>query len=402
MTNRSSRARHALYFAPCDPRQGMGGGARLDLMLKALEFLSFDTKLLSYDGSGGPSISTVNLSANTRMLKISVPRRLPKVLKLTAVAALILYGLAFSRGRRVVLAHSPGIASGLIGLVVSKLTGGYLLVDHMDRRDPDTPVALYRLVLKSASAVFAISHQLEREALELGARRIVYLPIFLDLARFPTHNHEKSPMRSSLNLGQREFVIGYFGSFSRLEGLPVLLEAFSHIRKDIPSAKLLLVGGRNVEGADDVKLIIHSGGLENSVILLPPQPYDRVPSLMQAADVLVAPKIRAPENDAANPIKVYEYLASAIPCITTSVGEASELLRETHAAFVVEPQNSAALESAIRLMFNNPANAMEIASKGRGLVEQFHSLDKAVRVIGETLTLVENRDLSDRRDDHAA
>jgi len=384
------------YFAPCDPRQGMGGGARLNLMLRALESMSLETYLFSYDGSGTLALSRETLSPKTRIFKISVPRGVPKAIKLMTVTSLVFASLALSRRPSIVVAHSPGIASGLIGLVVSRLTRASFLVDHMDSRDPDTPEPLYRLVLRSADVVFAISHRLEKEALEIGARKIVYLPIFLDLDRFPKGKTDRSAVRSYLNIGEEDFMVGYFGSFSRLEGLPVLLEAFSNLCTDMPEAKLLIVGARNVEGADDVELIVRRRGLGKNVILLGPQPYARVPSLMQAADVLVAPKIRAPENEMANPIKIYEYLASEIPCITSMVGEASELVRETEAAFVVEPDDPEALERAIRFALKNRAAAITVAKKGRALAEQRHSLGIASCMIRSTLSALRHPDQDGR------
>ena len=149
----------------------------------------------------------------------------------------------------------------------------------------------------------------------------MYLPTFLDMSRYFRDNRERETTRTSLGLAQNNTVIGYFGSFARIEGLPTLLEAFSIVSKAEPDAKLLIVGSRNVEGADDLERIIRDRHIGGSVLLLPPQAYVEIPKMLRAADLLVAPKIQAPENEVADPIKIYEYLASGTPCILSSIAE---------------------------------------------------------------------------------
>jgi glycosyltransferase involved in cell wall biosynthesis len=374
------------YFAPCDPRQGMGGGARVEHMVTALERLGQHITIVSYDGSGELSLAHENISARTTIVKVSIPARVPKVMKSLAVPALVLLGLIYTRKNELVITHSPGVCSGLIGLLVCQVRRGRLIVDLTDAKDKDTPRAVYEQVLRSASVVFAVSHRLEGVARRSGARCVVHLPTFLDMSRFSRETGERETTRTSLGFSQFNKVIGYFGSFARIEGLPILLEAFSTVSREVPEAKLLIVGSRNVEGTDDIWKIIRDLHLADRVILLPAQPYAEVPKMLQAVDLLVAPKIQAPENEVADPIKVYEYLASGTPCIISSISEVAFMAQQAEAAFLVETGNAGALSDTILRVFANGEEAGRYAARGRRLVESSYSIERATDLIGKTLS----------------
>ncbi len=374
------------YFAPCDPRQGMGGGARVEHMVTALERLGQHITIISYDGSGELGLTHENISAGTNIVKMSIPARVPKIMKSLAVPALVLLGLIHTRKNGLVIAHSPGVSSGLIALLVCQIRRGRLIVDLTDAKDKDTPRAVYEQVLRSASVVFAVSHRLEGVARRSGARCVVHLPTFLDMSRFSRETLERETTRTSLGFSQFSKVIGYFGSFARIEGLPILLEAFSTVSREVPEAKLLIVGSRNVKGTDDIWRIIKDRDLADSVILLPAQPYAEIPKMLGAVDLLVAPKIQAPENEVADPIKVYEYLASGTPCIISSISEVAFMAQQAEAAFLVETGNAGALSDMILRVFANGEEAGRYAARGRRLVESSYSIETATDLIRKTLS----------------
>ena len=393
------------YFAPCDPRQGMGGGARVEHMVTALERLGQHITIISYDGSGELGLTHENISAGTNIVKMSIPARVPKIMKSLAVPALVLLGLIHTRKNGLVIAHSPGVSSGLIALLVCQIRRGRLIVDLTDAKDKDTPRAVYEQVLRSASVVFAVSHRLEGVARRSGARCVVHLPTFLDMSRFSRETLERETTRTSLGFSQFSKVIGYFGSFARIEGLPILLEAFSTVSREVPEAKhlkhllraiknieevpeakLLIVGSRNVKGTDDIWRIIKNRDLADSVILLPAQPYSEIPKMLGAVDLLVAPKIQAPENEVADPIKVYEYLASGTPCIISSISEVAFMAQQAEAAFLVETGNAGALSDMILRVFANGEEAGRYAARGRRLVESSYSIETATDLIRKTLS----------------
>jgi hypothetical protein len=62
-------------------------------------------------------------------------------------------------------------------------------------------------------------------------------------------------------------------------------------------------------------------GEQENIHFLGPRPYDRVPAYMQAFDVCWIPFDQSPIAQAANPVKLYEYLALGKPVVTTPVAD---------------------------------------------------------------------------------
>jgi len=50
---------------------------------------------------------------------------------------------------------------------------------------------------------------------------------------------------------------------------------------------------------------------------LGPKPYAEVPSIVRAFRVGLIPFLRTPLTEAVNPVKLYEYAAAGVPCVTT-------------------------------------------------------------------------------------
>jgi len=121
----------------------------------------------------------------------------------------------------------------------------------------------------------------------------------------------------------------------------------------LPDRDFVLVGP--VDGRGDVARV---ADLPN-VRLLGPRPYDRVPAYVQAFDVCWVPFKQDAIGQAANPVKIYEYLALGKPVVTTPVADtesfgdlvyvahdAAEMIAHLRAA-----QTSAAARAAARIAF---------------------------------------------------
>jgi len=104
--------------------------------------------------------------------------------------------------------------------------------------------------------------------------------------------------------------IGYFGLLSHFLDFEVL-EA---LRRARGPGTLVLVGPGNPATETRVRELAARGG----VAVLGPRPYEQVPAYLQAFDVGVIPfRAHDPFVQGINPNKVYQYLASGLPVVTT-------------------------------------------------------------------------------------
>ncbi|MFC2051109.1 glycosyltransferase family 4 protein [Chloroflexota bacterium] len=374
-----------LYFAPCGLREGVGGGARLGNMIDTLGHLETNVQLISY--LPGEKFEVKHKQINNRLntTTVSVKRSSPKIIKLFALRLIFIYGLKYIGKSNIIFAHAPTIVSGFPAFILSKIFNKPFVIDHMDIKDPDTPGFIYSRVLKSANTVFTISRYLEEEVKEIGGRNAVYLPIFLDTNVFRMDVPARAEIREKLGIDDKEIVIGYAGSFSRIEGLPFLLRAFKNLSGKYESVKLLAVGGRNVPDSDDVEKLIDKLNLKERVIVIPPQPHELMPKYLSAFDIACSPKIDCEENRAANPIKIYEYMSVGLPMVVSAVGEPSEIIENGHDGFLVKPEDEDDLERTLGYVIQNLDSAEAVGKRAREKIIKNYTQRVMQKRIGETL-----------------
>ncbi len=355
---------NVLYLAPCGWDDGVGGGARLKNMLDVLGRLDAQTQLLSYRPGARSGLAHQRVDSHLKATTVSVKKSWPKPFKGLALGLILCHGLRYALRADVILAHAPGIASGFPALTLAKLVGKPAAIDHMDVKDPDTPGFLYRLVLKRADVTFAISRHLEKEADQIGSARVVYLPVFVDTDMFKPDPEQKSSVRAELAISDQEVVIGYAGSFSHVEGVPLLLRAFEKLSGRYSNLRLMIIGGRNVAGSDDIVRIAQSA-LEVNVTLVPQQPHHAMARYLSAFDIACSPKIYCAENRAANPIKIYEYMSMGLPVVVSAVGEPAITIKDGYDGFLVKPGDEADLCGALERAICNPDGAKQAGIRAR-------------------------------------
>ncbi len=372
-----------IYFAPCDLHQGIGGGARLKNMLDNLERVGINVQLISYVPAIRFKIKHERISSLLNTTTIYVPKSFPKFLKALAIPLIFMYGLKYAKRSDVILALIPGIASGFPAMILAKIFNKPLVVDHMDSKDPDTPRFLYNSVLKNSALVFAISHYLEEEAKDNGCRNVVYVPISIDTDAFQGDTLEGRKIRGNLRIGDNEVVIGYTGSFWYVEGVPILLKAFRNLVNRYENIRLMVVGGGGATESDNISLLIDELKLKEKVSLVPPQPYELIPSYLSACDIACSPKIDCEENRAANPIKIYEYMSMGLPMVVSAVGETISVIKDGVNGFLVKPGDGSDLERTLDYVIQNLESVREVGKRAREEGVKNYSNKTAQEEIGE-------------------
>ena len=103
-----------------------------------------------------------------------------------------------------------------------------------------------------------LRHELESRGIDRSRITVVQNAIQDDMLKLAT-DVQVAAVRETHGLSGCK-VIGYFGSFFRWEGIEDLIRAMPAIRKEVPGAKLLLVGGGKEEAARGRK----TGGQQES------------------------------------------------------------------------------------------------------------------------------------------
>jgi glycosyltransferase involved in cell wall biosynthesis len=189
---------------------------------------------------------------------------------------------------------------------------------------------------------------LRARCLGLGvpAERLLIVPNGFDPDRFQMPlAGAAAAIRRRHGLSENPVVL-YLGSLS-LTSHPVLLllDAFAIVSQQLPSARLLLVGG-----GDDYNVVaraIEQRGLAAAVVLAGRVSPEDVPAIYQASDVLVDPVANDDTARARSPLKVAEAMACGVPVVTGDVGDRAAMLDGGAAGVLVRPDDARALAEGI-------------------------------------------------------
>jgi len=210
--------------------------------------------------------------------------------------------------------------------------------------------------------------------LHLPPTRFTVVPNAADLSLFrPT---EKAQARRVLGLSLESAIVVYVGNLAHWQGLETLVDAAKHLTQ-IPRLQILIVGDGPVRGS--VIERIASAHVEGTIRLMGALPHEKVPLVLSAADVCVAPFTRV-RNDliGISPIKLFEYMAAGRPVVASDVAGVREIMQD--AGMLVTPDSPTNLAAAISHLLSNPSKQDELGRRASE-ISQLNSWEDRARTI---------------------
>lgn len=195
------------------------------------------------------------------------------------------------------------------------------------RHSPDRITRWFETyVLENASGIFAVTDSLGRMLVDAGASqdkiRIITNGVRVDRFEEPQGRGIPAALREKLG---GCIVIGYVGTFADYHDTKLLVDSFAIARSEVENLRLVLVG----EGRNDrlMKDYVAGKNLQGEVFFAGKVGYDLVPAYVNSFDIAANPitKIYDDEFHGA-PIKVFEYMAAALPVVSTDVPNLRRLL----------------------------------------------------------------------------
>ncbi len=148
------------------------------------------------------------------------------------------------------------------------------------------------------------------------------------------------------------------------KNLDALIDAFVALRQtNDPAIQLVLVGLRG-NAAATLQERIRAVGIEDATVMTGWVPDADLPALYQGAAVYVLPSRYEGFG-----IPVLEAMASGTPVITTTAASLPEVAGD--AALLVDPDDRAALATALRRVLNDPALRADLIGRGKARAPLF-------------------------------
>ena len=224
-----------------------------------------------------------------------------------------------------------------------------------------------RLNLDAAARIFVVS-DVERRNLEargVVSEKIVVNPNGVDVERFrPGVGGVEA--RRELGIRDDEVVAGFVGTFGPWHGVEKLAEAI----KLIPTGRFLLVGSGSLQV--EVQKRLENEVAARRVIFTGAVGHERVPGLLDACDILVAPHVPLADGSEffGSPTKIFEYMSMGKGIVASRLGQIGEVLVDGETALLVEPGNVEELRAAIVRLIDDEGLRRALGLKAREMAEK--------------------------------
>ena len=227
-------------------------------------------------------------------------------------------------------------------------------------------------VFADASVLIAVSREigdyLKAKTNQVGKVRVI--PNGANLERFKPGLVPALPDRQSV------FTVGYAGVLSMRHGLDTLVKAFAILHRRDPRARLLLVG--DGPDRDAIAQAASSVGIAGSVELTGAVSPGIVPRLMASMDVAVAAYPRV-DKFFGSPIKLYEYMASGLAVVASSIGQPGEIIKDGVNGMLTPPGDFVALSRVLDTLRKDPQLRTNLGLAASETARAGHSWDGIVK-----------------------
>lgn len=194
-----------------------------------------------------------------------------------------------------------------------------------------------------------------------------YLPQVKDTELFNPDKYDKTIAKQKLNL-QNKKIIMFSGTPRIHKGIDLIIKAI----QEINDSNIVFV------------IIDQSGNFTLPdypwIKKIPPQPMDKIPEFLVAADLVILPQNSSEAAARQVPAKLIDAMAMAIPIISTNVSDIPSILKDC--GIIINPNNLSELVSAIKTIFDKPNNAKQLGLKARKkCIEEFSLVANKSKII---------------------
>ncbi|MDV2482138.1 glycosyltransferase family 4 protein [Methanoculleus sp. Wushi-C6] len=211
-------------------------------------------------------------------------------------------------------------------------------------------------ILQNADAVFALTDNMKRKMQTVCDKEISVVPNGIDSGRFEISSRDWKE-------GNGRTVI-FVGRLHPIKGVHYLLEAMAIVHREIPDAKLIIVG----DGTERSKLekLVEKLDLEDCVQFAGQVPQEEIPRVMHQADVFTLPSLSE-----GLPVVLLEAMAAGLPIVATNVGGVPEILEDGVNGYLVDAKRSNEIATGILMLMMNDEMREKVSANNRVKAKMF-------------------------------
>ena len=219
-------------------------------------------------------------------------------------------------------------------------------------RFPRIPEYIEKKIITCADRTICVSNAAKEYFIRQGIPddKLAVVTNGVDIKRF-NPGVDSREIREQFGL-KNVVCVGFVGSFHLWHGIENLSKMIDAVIKEVPSTKFLMVG-KGGPMFELFKEFVMERGFSNNVIFTGFVPMKDMPKYISAMDIVLAPypNIKLFHY---SPVKIFEYMASGKPVISTKIGQIKEIIRDGYNGLLCEPND---LDGLVTKLINLIQNA---------------------------------------------
>ncbi len=242
-----------------------------------------------------------------------------------------------------------------------------------------------RATVRGSDAVIVVCPYLKEVVARIDREKPCFLIENSPLAESAKEALEEEVIRARRGLGlENAFVVHYSGTFEAYQGLALLYQAFRIAAGQVPSARLLMVGGAEAQ-VEEARREVERYGIAERVVFTGQRPASEMPRYLSLSDVLVSPR----SSGSNTPLKIYSYLRAGKPIVATRLLTHTQVLDDESA--ILSAPTPEDFGAALVDLASDPARRRELGSRARRLSEERYSYQRYLERTREVLDFISKR-----------
>jgi len=251
------------------------------------------------------------------------------------------------------------------------------------------PKFFFRYIYKLVDKVVVISQETENDVIKLGAPESKIVKIFngIDISNFDKNANsvttkQTDTLKKKYGLTKTFPIIGLLGNIKAQKGYEYLIQAMPEIKKRLPHAKAIILGGwgdnRLKENKEKLDSLCCNLNVHNDVIFAGYQkPYFFIPMF----DICLMTSIHEGMS-----VALLEFMAARKPVISTKVEGVSEVINHGENGIIVKPRDPKSIADAIIKVALDKTLSEKISHNARKSIEKEFTINQMLNKLKKLYT----------------